>query len=159
MKEHDIDIRKRIQLAAPVAAHRHQGHVFQQRISAIQVVDDGAEQLVVQLVHHVANQVGNLGSACAGIVAFLYFFAVIRQEVFAAGKIERAFFVKTGHSCVAHGIYVIGEIVINEELHYAPPRHFGELSLCYEWRVLGKRFLHSDSVIVKLPADVYFHIC
>ena len=117
MQKHDIDIRKRVQLAAAISPHGHQRDMFQHAVAAADVVDDGEEQLVVQLIHHVAQQVGHLGTAGALTVQLFYFFTILSQKVLTAGQVQRALLVKTGHAGIADGINGIGKIGIDKKLH------------------------------------------
>jgi hypothetical protein len=87
------------------------------------------------------------------------------QKVFAAREIEWALFFKTGHAGIADCVYVIGEIVVDKELHGASAAHIltdlvDEQSLCYECRLQGNRFLIcieallSDSMMCILPTVI-----
>jgi hypothetical protein len=59
------------------------------------------------------------------------------QEILAAREIERALLFKSGHAGIADSMYVIGEIVVDKELHGASTARIRiyrivDQPLCYE---------------------------
>ena len=91
--------------------------MFQHGFTAAKVIYYGQKKLVVQFVHHVAEEVGHFGSAGSILMHLSDFFPILCQEVFTAGEIQRPLFIKAGHTCVTNGIDRIGKIGIDKELH------------------------------------------
>jgi hypothetical protein len=77
------------------------------------------KQLVVELIDHVTDQVGDLGAAGPLCMQPPDLIPVVGQEILAAREVERTLLFKSGHAGIADSVYVIGEIRIEKELHGA----------------------------------------
>jgi hypothetical protein len=93
------------------------------------------QKLIVELIYHVAQQVSDLTAGCSSGMKLPDLVTIVRQKTLAARKIERALFIETSHAGIANGVYVIGKILIDIELHLLLRCH-----ICNESTLQGNRF-------------------